>query len=382
MKRVRDLGKIGIFSFVLVGLVAGCGDRKEAIKQPPVKQEREIVQKGLETSERIAATFMKKHDYWQSYPVDLGLESLLHLYEATSNPSYLEHVLKVWRFRKEDPAKTLNWKIMFTNLHWETYAATKNRNYVSRLPQVAIDFKKASPKDRDGAATYPNDLAKKQIFIDMLCGYAVMMSRAGELGGDASFFDECVGQYVVFRKILRDPTTGLWHHGRVLKPTEKIYPHGWARGQGWVLRGMVDSLECIPKSHPKRVVLRNMLEEFASDLVKYQDANGMWHQMMHEPDTYPETTGTGFVVYYLFKAMWMGDLDKRVFLGAAQKGALALTNYVDENGAVSNACAGTPLLEDIEEYRHRPCPKGEMHGVGTVMMGCLAPALAEKKGVR
>jgi rhamnogalacturonyl hydrolase YesR len=330
----------------------------------------------LRIGDRVARRFMQRHDHWPSYPIDLALEGLLRLYDATGERNYLDHVLKVWDFRGKTPRDWLNYKILFTCIHYETWLRTRDARFVEGFADVASEFRRVVVRAADGAAGFFLE-PRGAIFVDMIQGYATFMARAGQLSGDDSFFDECAEQYRLHRDVLRDKTTGLWHHGRGWHADDpgKLSPPGWCRGQGWVLRGMVDSLAALPAGGRQRRVMLELLGEFAGDLLRYQDRQGMWHQLMQEPETYPETSGTALVIHYLWKAVANGWLPREPYLPAAKKGLRALLGFVDEAGVVANCCVGTAPQPSLADYRTRPHPAGEPHSIGPVLMACAAPAV-------
>ncbi len=331
----------------------------------------------LAIADRIARRVMTQYKVYPSYTTDLALEGLLYLYDASGNEKYLNHVLKVWQFREANNAATLNWKILFVCLHFETFLRTGDIKYISTFMEVAKDFRDTIPRDYDGTVAYSIRPEKKRIFIDMLQGYAIFMARAGWLSGDESYFDECVNQYQYFRQILRHPQTGLWHQGRGWGPqSQLISPGHWNRGQGWVLRGMVESLCYLPKHYSKQPLMLQMMTEFAERLITYQDARGMWHQITDHPAAYPETSGTAMFVHYLYRAIQNGWLPKKTYLPVVEKGLNALLGFVHKNGLVSNTSQGSGPLMTQEGYLHRPSVPGDSHSVGTTLMACAAPYLS------
>jgi unsaturated rhamnogalacturonyl hydrolase len=286
--------------------------------------------------------------------------------------------LNVWQFREEKNAATLSWKILFVCLHFEIFLRTGQVKYIKTFLEVAEDFRECIPRDKDGAVAYsvrPN--SQRRIFIDMLQGYAIFMARAGWLSGDSSFFDECVDQYQLFRQILRNPKTGLWHQGRGwFADSDMISPGHWNRGQAWVLRGMVESLCYIPKSHSKYDLMLNMLREFAERLIKYQDVRGLWHQVTDNSAAYPETSGTAMFVHYLYKAIHNGWLPDSIYRPCVEKGLTALLGFVHRDGLVANTSLGSGPLMNVDGYLHRPAVPGDSHSIGTTLMACAAPYLS------
>ena len=354
-------------------------------QKPRYLSRRELVQPFLQNgphpldiADRIARRIMKRYQVYSSYTTDLGLEGLLYLFDATQQKDYLNQVLNVWQFREEKNAATLDWKILFVCLHFETFLRTGEVKYIKTFLEVAKDFRDRIPRDNEGAVAYsvrPDN--RRRIFIDMLQGYAIFMARAGWLSGDESFFDECVHQYQLFRQTLRNPQTGLWHQGRGWFPdSDMISPGHWNRGQGWVLRGMVESLFYIPKSYSKHYLMLNMLREFADSLIKYQDARGLWHQVTDNPAAYQETSGSAMFVHYFYKAIHNGWLPETIYRPIVEKGLAALLGFVDQEGLVANTSLGSGPLMSVEGYLHRPSVPGDSHSVGTTLMACAAPYLS------
>jgi unsaturated rhamnogalacturonyl hydrolase len=333
----------------------------------------------LEIGDLVAKTVMRDHEIFPSYTADLALEGLLYMYDATKNEDYLNHVLKVWDFREKHDAVRLDTNILFTCIHFETYLRTGDSRFISSFNDEATQWRLSVPRDKDGAVCYHILPESKRIFIDMLQGYAVFMARAGFLSGDAMFYEECVKQYETFRNILRNPSTGLWHQGRNWgnKPGF-ISPGYWNRGQGWVLRGLVDSMDWLPKDSGYFARMKNILNEFSSGLIRYQDARGMWHQLTDFEEAYPETCGTAFIVHYFYKGFHRGWLSRDPFLSSAEKGIIALMGFVRKDGIVLNTSQGTGPLMDMEGYLHRPSIPGDPHAAGTMLMACAGPWLARE----
>jgi len=331
----------------------------------------------LKIADRIAQDVMARHEHYSSYTTDIALEGLLYLFDASGQEKYLDHVLKVWQFRAKENADSLDWKILFVCLHFEIFLRTGNKSYIETFMDVAKDFQKNVPRDSDGAVAYWIRPKKKRIFIDMLQGYAIFMARAGWLSGDVSFFNECVNQYQIYRNILRNPKTGLWHQGRGWGPTSHhISPGHWNRGQGWVFRGMVESLCYLPESYSKQPLMLKIMRELADSLITYQDSRGLWHQITDYPAAYQETSGTAMFVHYLYKAIQNGWLPKEIFLPVAAKGLGGLLGFVHKNGLVSNTSHGSGPLMTLEGYLHRPSVPGDGHSKGITLMACAAPYLS------
>ena len=319
----------------------------------------------LDIASRIAGRWMRSYEHWPSYATDLVLEGLLALFDATGDRRYLDFVLRVWEFRGRPRDSLTIGNSYFTCLHAETFRRTGDPRFVEGLIEVADEWKKTAPRTSEGAVAHRNAPCVA-VLLDMLAGYAPLMAAAGVLSGDESFFDECALQCRLYRDMLRNPATGLWHHARGWLEPGVLSPAGWCRGQGWAIRALVKSLEQVPASHPSHDILLNLLRELAADLLRYQQPSGMWHQLLNEPHSYPETSGTGLIVHALQVASvnrWMGGGEAE-----AIRGAHALMKYVDRDGALDHACVGTPPLDSVDEYRLREHRKDDPHGIAAVLL--------------
>lgn len=331
----------------------------------------------LEVGARIAARFMRRADRPRTYMNDLALQGLLWFGDAAGDAKYLDYVLEVQRQRGVPPEHAYDWRSqLYVMLNYELYLRTQDARYIEHCVATAEAFRREAPRDASGCVGYFFRPEPPRIFVDMLQGYATQMARAGGLSGDATFCDECVEQYARFREILRDPATGWWRQGRGWGPDAHfVSPGAWLRGQGWVLRGMVESLTALPPEHPRYTELRGMLEEFALTIVAAQDVRGMWHQVPYRPETYQETTGTGFFVHYLARAVQQGLLPNEVFGAAARKGFEALQGFVTPDGTVLSGSFGCGPLQHLEDYLHRPAAPNDPHTPGTALLACAGRML-------
>jgi len=331
----------------------------------------------LEAGQRLARRAMQRVDYQAIYVNDLLLEGLLWWHEVSGDPACLRHVLAVMDWRGWKPGRALSWQDQpFVCINFNLFLHTGDRAWINHFVETTNDFRARVARSFDHSVAYRYRPETGRIFVDYVQGYALWMARAGWLSGDTSFFDEAAAQYQLFRNVLRDTKTGLWSQGRGWGPSRDfISPLGWLRGHGWILRGMVESLTYIPVGHPAHERMRSMLTEFATDLLRYQDRRGMWHQVPHRMDSYQETTGTGFITHYLSRAVAQGLLPEAVFRPPAERAAAALAGFVTRDGTVLSGSAGCGPLLKVEHYLHRDAPPGEPHTNGTVLMGLSGPSL-------
>ena len=102
-------------------------------------------------------------------------------------------------------------------------------------------------------------------------------------------------------------------------------------------------------------------------LLRFQGTDGMWHQLINHPDSWPETSSTGMFTFAMITGVKNGWLDKKTYAKAARKGWLGMISYIDSNGDISNVCEGTNKKNDLTYYLNRARLTGDLHGQAPVL---------------
>jgi len=331
-------------------------------------------QQVLKMADIVAQRNAGNHNLPSALASDLMLEGFLHLYDATSKPEYLERVIKVWTFRSQNGSVKNTWSSLFSCLSFETWLRTGDQRYINDFMDLSREIQKKVSRDTDGAVVAPDDGRKCRIYVDMLQGYSTYMARAGWISGDTSWMDEAVEQYRIFSKILRDNKTGLWHQGRGWADDSNfVSPGFWSRAQGWVLRGMVETLCYLPSGTNGYSDMVAMLNETAHALLSFRNKRGVWNQLVDHADTYPETSGTALIIHYLYRGIKAGWLDKASFQETADNALLALLGFVHRDGTIANTSYNTGPLRSEKGYLYRPSVPGDPFSPGFFLMACAAP---------
>lgn len=77
----------------------------------------------------------------------------------------------------------------------------------------------------------------------------------------------------------------------------------WARGNGWALLGLVETLRYLPENHSARRELIERLTLLSQGLRKTQAFSGLWHTVIPNPATYEESTLAAMNAYTLREAV-------------------------------------------------------------------------------
>lgn len=317
---------------------------------------------------------MKTHEVWPSYTTDLGMEALLACYDATADTNYLRHVEKVWEYRAP-PAETLTpGNCYFTCLHYETYLRTGESRYVTGLVDLARDWLENGPRNCRGTLGH-RKMPQGALFVDLLGGLAPLLARAGALSGQEVFFEESARLIDLYRETLRDPLTGLWHHAYGWHGKGVLSPLAWCRGCGWVLRGMEKSIQAMPTGFPGRSRLIGFFEEFLLALIPFQNADGVWHQLVQRPDSYAESSGTGFLLAALASPVLREEgacLSAPRFEEPLRRGIRGLAGFVNSSGLVAGGCPECPPQRNEEDYGRLAPRLGDPHAQAAALLALAA----------
>jgi unsaturated rhamnogalacturonyl hydrolase len=167
-----------------------------------------------------------------------------------------------------------------------------------------------------------------------------------------------------------DATTGLYYHAwdeskeqRWANKETGQSPHFWGRSIGWFAMALVDIMDYLPQDHPGRKIVVDAIKKVAAGIKKYQDkTSGVWYQVVDQgtrKGNYLESTASCMFVYFLYKGVREGYLDKS-YLPVARKGYDGiLKTFIHENpdGTISltRCCAvaglgGDPYRDGSYEY--------------------------------
>jgi rhamnogalacturonyl hydrolase YesR len=198
-----------------------------------------------------------------------------------------------------------------------------------------FDFVLANPKDDDLDFT-KRGASDKWTWCDSLFMDPPAWARLSEATGDGKYLDSANRRWWVTSDYLYDKDEHLYYRdSRFFTQRE---PNGrkifWARGNGWVLVGLVRMLEAMPKDYPDRGKYVQQFEEMAAKIKTLQQADGLWRPGLLDPVAHPqkETSGTGFYTYALAWGINNGLLSRSEYEPVVLKAWAALTACVEPDG--------------------------------------------------
>jgi unsaturated rhamnogalacturonyl hydrolase len=137
---------------------------------------------------------------------------------------------------------------------------------------------------------------------------------------------------------------------------------------------LVDVLDILPPSHPRRPQLITLVEGLVAGLARFQDsATGLWYQVVDKgtlSGNWLETSCSCMYVYIISKAIERGYVPASTYTTAGRRGVRGVLTQVsldtDRRTNLQNICVGTNV-GDLAYYLARPRATNELHGLGAFL---------------
>ena len=217
-----------------------------------------------------------------------------------------------------------------------------------------------SKADEQWAHPLPSGLTREtRWWVDDAFMIGSLQIQAYRATRDAKYADHVATQLAAYLDRLQE-ANGLFHHG----PEAPFY---WGRGNGWVAVALAEVLQSLPPEHPQYARLMDGYRKMMAGLKAVQAPSGLWHQLLDDPASWEETSGTGMFTYALIIGVKQGWLDAATYGDVARRGWLALSSKVDAAGNLHDICVGTNQSKDKQFYLDRPRSIGDLHGEAPVL---------------
>jgi len=340
--------------------------------------------------------------FWE-YTYGVPLAGIAKLYQRTHDAKYLDFVKK-YVDRYVDASGTISYArpwplgaggkpsapndptiqdvIQPSALLFDVYAATKDARYLTAMARTRAIF---STIKTNGAGafwhkpTYPDQQWLDAIYMSQpfLVRYGAQHADQAKAGDAQACFKIATTQIKLAAEHTFDARTELYYHAwnaaadgvwRGLAPPARVAPPVgaavspvlWSRAIGWYIAGIVDVLEYLPKDHPDRAAVLEILRHIAAGLRRYQDpASGLWYQVIDvgtgplpatggyagEADrpaqpNWLETSASAIFAYGLAKAARLGYLPSR-YRAVADKAWRGVKSRVEVSADGTVAIHGT-----------------------------------------
>ncbi|MGB7263971.1 MAG: glycoside hydrolase family 88 protein [Terracidiphilus sp.] len=220
------------------------------------------------------------------------------------------------------------------------YGVTQNKRYLTAATYLYNQLAQ-QPRNAEGGywhkQRYPN-----QMWLDGLYMAEPFRAQYAVLSHHPEEFADITHQFELIQQHARDPKTGLLYHGWDASKQERWAnketgdsSQFWARGMGWYMMALVDTLDYLPEDDPGRPRLLGFLRQTADAVAHYQDQKtGLWYTMMNRPGekgNYFESSSACMFVYAFAKGVRRGYLPVS-YLANAKRGYKGILAHFIQSG--------------------------------------------------
>ena len=239
--------------------------------------------------------------------------------------------------------------------------ASGDPRYADLLIQTANRYQ---PGD-DGGAPPPSDPTFRTEDMAM---NSMLLGRAYKRTGETRYL-ELLTPFLLRANVQQ--ADGLFWHCRTA-------PYYWGRGNGFAALGFCEALSYLPEDHPDRAALLAMHQRHIEAMSACQHPSGMLPEVLNFPGSYQEFTVTCMLAYAIARGMRRGWFDDR-YQAALDLAWQGITERIDDEGGIVDACTNTGVQEDLRAYLDRPAVFGRDDRSGSFALW-LALEIAQLRG--
>ena len=392
---------------VVLGIAAVCAAAEQAPVSPRPPAEASAKPPYVEMADSVISrdpsplTLDSAKPAW-NYTQGLLLKSVLAVYDRTGDSRYLDYVktyyddfinadgsIETYDINEYSVDRINAGKVLFP-----LYAKTKEEKYRKAIDLLRLQMKD-HPRTKEGGFWHKKRYPW-QMWLDGLYMASPFLAQYAVTFDEPKLIDDVINQFVWMEKHARDPKTGLLYHGwdesreqKWADPLTGLSKEFWGRAVGWYAMALVDALDFIPKDHPRRGEIVDILDRLAAAVVRVQDQKtGVFWQVLDKPGrdgNYLESSASVMFAYAFLKGSRLGDLDAKYAAVGRSIYAGVIKEFVttDDQGVMSihKGCAvaglggdpgsGTWRSGTFDYYVKEPVRSNDPKAVGPFILASL-----------
>jgi unsaturated rhamnogalacturonyl hydrolase len=239
----------------------------------------------------------------------------------------------------------------YADVQWEPTEEIVGKGDEGGKPQAGLSWK----FDAEAKLHMEQGLSwQTRFWIDDMYMITMAQGQMFRASGERKYIDRAAKEMVAYLDKLQEPN-GLFYHAPDV-------PFFWGRGNGWMAAGMSELLLSLPEDSPDRARILEGYHKMMATLKQTQSESGMWRQLVDNPQSWLESSGTAMFTYAMITGVKQGWLDAAEYGPVARKGWIALAGNVHGDGDVCQVCVGTDKKNSLDYYLQRPRALGDLHG--------------------
>jgi unsaturated rhamnogalacturonyl hydrolase len=283
------------------------------------------------------------------------------------------------------------------------YRVTKDPRYFKAAAALRSQLS-TQPRNASGGFWHKK-IYPDQMWLDGLYMAEPFYAQYASVFQQPQDFADITHQFTLAEAHTRDAQSGLLYHAwdeSHKQPwsdkTTGTSPIFWARGMGWFMMALVDTIPYYPQNDPGRAELIAILNRSAKAIARVQDPkSGLWYQVLDRPGAkgnYFESSAACMFTYALQKGIRLGYLPPKYTENAGRAWQGILAHFVESNSDDSATLTstvkavglgGTPYRDgSYEYYVHAPTASNDPKGVGAFLLAATemenAPHALDARG--
>lgn len=248
---------------------------------------------------------------------------------------------------------------------------TKDSRYSEAAHELAASLLSRQPRAPDGCMYYHQ--ASGAILVDTLAMICPFLARYANQYGQTEAMQLSTLQLVQYVRTNMDPGTHLPYHGYYADGPSRLGLHGWGRGTGWYMMGLVDTLAEISPEQDGYSELAGAYTAAAESLLQFQRPDGHWNWAIPHRSARYDSSTTSLLAYGLARGCQIGLLGAS-FQSSIESAMDALVRVTRPDGLLEG---GSAECRDLGQYPQHYGPRLWLQGSATAFAALyFAPQLS------
>lgn len=207
---------------------------------------------------------------------------------------------------------------------------------------------------------------QKTMWADDLFMACPFLLRMWKITGNQRHLDTAAAQLTGYGERMLMREKGLFSH---IYFRDKEMPSGvaWGRGNGWVLIALAEFLEYAPPGHESYETIKEMFCFMCRSVLKCQNRNDVWHNVLDEPGSYEEASCSVMFLYAISKGIRLHILNGGYLEAMERAWAGINKRFLDEAGNLRGICSGSGCSDRWEYYNSLKTITNDEHGTGLLL---------------
>lgn len=180
------------------------------------------------------------------------------------------------------------------------YQETKDERYLEPVLYCTKAVYNTWPRI-DGVPVH-SPTRDRWIWNEICCMYGGTAAYLGQMTDEKYLYSDALKLVYKMNEWCQDADGLYFHAGR---PGEHSTTK-WARGMGWALLGVLEVLENTPDRTPEFEFMCGILQKAFDGLAAVQSSTGLWRNVLTNPLSLNETSGTCKYISVFARAYWKG----------------------------------------------------------------------------